>query len=224
MKFLSTLAARSHHCAMFESDEALRVLCQQVILPNLFLRGSIESLIQPRLRRFSIFFPPIESDIEEFEDNPEDYIRKDIEKSGLCVKLSMNSRKRQFFIVTKFIVHSFIDSTTRRRAACDFLQALCVFFEGKVVALFSQYIEAMQKVDSVKTTLKSLLIFPRLSGICRESNEKLVEKRCMHLLSLIVGIKRRNTKGEFRFDRFKVRVEREINSTSARHYQNKFAD
>lgn len=97
MKFLSTLAARSHHCAMFEGDETLKTVCEQVILPNLFLR---------------------ESDIEEFEDNPEEYIRKDIEKS---------------------------DSATRRRAACDFLQALCVFFEAKVVGLYSQYIETMQQ-------------------------------------------------------------------------------
>ncbi|CAF3715888.1 unnamed protein product, partial [Rotaria sordida] len=97
MKFLSTLAARSHHCMMFESVETLKVLCEQVILPNLFLR---------------------ESDVEEFEDNPEEYIRKDIEKS---------------------------DSATRRRAACDFLQALCIFFEPQVVSIYSQYIDAMQK-------------------------------------------------------------------------------
>ncbi len=58
--------------------------------------------------------------MEEFEDNPEEYIRKDIEKS---------------------------DSATRRRAACDFLQALCIFFESQVIALYSQYIEIMQKVN-----------------------------------------------------------------------------
>jgi hypothetical protein len=73
MKFLSTLAARSHHCSMFEGGETLKIVCEQVILPNLFLR---------------------ESDIEEFEDNP-----------------------------------------------------LCVFFEPLVVAIYSQYIDAMQKVD-----------------------------------------------------------------------------
>ncbi|CAF2452132.1 unnamed protein product [Rotaria sp. Silwood2] len=97
MRFLSTLAARSHHCSMFEGGDTLKIVCEQVILPNLFLR---------------------ESDVEEFEDNPEEYIRKDIEKS---------------------------DSATRRRAACDFLQALCIFFESQVIALYSQYIEAMQK-------------------------------------------------------------------------------
>ncbi|CAF2526918.1 unnamed protein product [Rotaria sp. Silwood2] len=97
MKFLSTLAARSHHCSMFEGGDTLKIVCEQVILPNLFLR---------------------ESDVEEFEDNPEEYIRKDIEKS---------------------------DSSTRRRAACDFLQALRIFFESQIVAIYSQYIDAMQK-------------------------------------------------------------------------------
>ncbi|CAF0730448.1 unnamed protein product [Adineta steineri] len=97
MRFLSTLAARSHHCSMFEGGDILKTVCEQVILPNLFLR---------------------ESDVEEFEDNPEEYIRKDIEKS---------------------------DSATRRRAACDFLQALCIFFEPQVIAIYSQYIETMQK-------------------------------------------------------------------------------
>ena len=62
----------------------------------------------------------LESDVEEFEDNPEEYIRKDIEKS---------------------------DSATRRRAAYDFLQALCIFFESQVVQIYSQYIDAMQKVN-----------------------------------------------------------------------------
>lgn len=116
MTFLSKLAARSHHCAMFEGGETLKTVCEQVILPNLFLRG--EFLL------FFCFSPfermNLESDVEEFEDNPEEYIRKDIEKS---------------------------DSATRRRAACDFLQALCIFFESPVVALYSQYVDIMQKVS-----------------------------------------------------------------------------
>ena len=39
MRFLSTLAARSHHCSMFEGGDTLKIVCEQVILPNLFLRG-----------------------------------------------------------------------------------------------------------------------------------------------------------------------------------------
>jgi hypothetical protein len=40
MRFLSTLAARSHHCSMFEGGDTLKIVCEQVLLPNLFLRGS----------------------------------------------------------------------------------------------------------------------------------------------------------------------------------------
>ena len=40
------------------------------------------------------------------------------------------------------------DSATRRRAAYDFLQALCIFFESQVIGIYSQYIDAMQKVNT----------------------------------------------------------------------------
>ena len=45
MRFLSTLAARSQHCNMFEGGDTLKTVCEQVILPNLFLRGAKFSLI-----------------------------------------------------------------------------------------------------------------------------------------------------------------------------------
>ena len=81
----------------------------------------------------------VESDVEEFEDNPEEYIRKDIEKSGqslFCERI----------LEEEHLIDS-SDSATRRRAAYDFLQALCIFFESQVVAIYSQYIEAMQQVN-----------------------------------------------------------------------------
>ncbi len=80
----------------------------------------------------------LESDVEEFEDNPEEYIRKDIEKSGEIFLMKIGWNEMLIF---------FLDSATRRRAACDFLQALCIFFESQVVAIYSQYIDAMQKVN-----------------------------------------------------------------------------
>ncbi len=77
MKFLSTLAARSHHCGMFEGGETLKIVCEQVILPNLFLRGWNLRFCWKKNLNLNL-----ESDVDEFEDNPEEYIRKDIEKSG----------------------------------------------------------------------------------------------------------------------------------------------
>lgn len=57
-----------------------------------------------------------ESDEELFEDNPEEYIRRDIEGS---------------------------DIDTRRRAACDLVKSLSRFFEAQITEVFGQYITAM---------------------------------------------------------------------------------
>jgi len=52
---------RPQYKALFENEESLKNICEKIIIPNLFLR---------------------DVDIEIFEDNPEEYIRKDIERSG----------------------------------------------------------------------------------------------------------------------------------------------
>ena len=65
-----------------------------------------------------IFF--VAADEETFEDNPEEYIRRDMEGS---------------------------DVDTRRRAACDLVRALCKSFEGPVIANFTGYIQAMLQVQ-----------------------------------------------------------------------------
>lgn len=56
------------------------------------------------------------SDEELFEGNSEEYIRRDVEGS---------------------------DVDTRRRAACDLVQALCKSFEGPVIQNFSQYVQGL---------------------------------------------------------------------------------
>lgn len=60
-----------------------------------------------------------EADAEVFEDNPEEYIRRDMEGS---------------------------DFDTRRRSACDLVKALSKNFEGPVIQNFSQYVQAMLQV------------------------------------------------------------------------------
>ncbi len=62
------------------------------------------------------------ADEESFEDNPEEYIRRDMEGS---------------------------DIDTRRRAACDLVRALSKSFEGPVISNFSQYVQAMLAVSIV---------------------------------------------------------------------------
>ncbi|CAF0704688.1 unnamed protein product [Brachionus calyciflorus] len=95
IQFISVVAYRPQYRALFENEESLKSICEKIIIPNLFLR---------------------DVDIETFEDNPEEYIRKDIERS---------------------------DVDTRRRAASDLVQALCSQFEKQIVAIFSAYINAL---------------------------------------------------------------------------------
>lgn len=63
-----------------------------------------------------------DADEELFEDNPEEYIRRDIEGS---------------------------DIDTRRRAACDLVRALTRHFEAIVISNFSQYVQAMLQVIAI---------------------------------------------------------------------------
>nr|CAD7443929.1 unnamed protein product [Timema bartmani] len=58
------------------------------------------------------------SDEELFEDNPEEYIRRDIEGS---------------------------DVDTRRRSACDLVKVLSRYFEAKMMEIFGQYVKIMLK-------------------------------------------------------------------------------
>lgn len=60
------------------------------------------------------FFCILASDEELFEDNPEEYIRRDIEGS---------------------------DVDTRRRAACDLVNSLKNNFEAQIMEIFGQYIQ-----------------------------------------------------------------------------------
>lgn len=53
-----------------------------------------------------------------FEDNPEEYIRRDIEGS---------------------------DIDTRRRAACDLVKVLSKYFEVKIMEIFGAYIQVNMK-------------------------------------------------------------------------------
>ena len=80
-----------------------------------------------------------EADEESFEDNPEEYIRRDMEGS---------------------------DVDTRRRAACDLVRALSKSFEGPVITNFSQYVDTMLTVSipflsSLRIIKKNLLLISK---------------------------------------------------------------
>uniref|UniRef100_A0A0X3PS99 Exportin-2 n=1 Tax=Schistocephalus solidus TaxID=70667 RepID=A0A0X3PS99_SCHSO len=92
LEFLSSVVSRPQHKQLFESPETLQKLCELIILPNIQLSSSDEEL---------------------FEDNPEEYIRHDLEGS---------------------------DAHTRRKSACNLVCALCEAFEGPVISNFATYI------------------------------------------------------------------------------------
>ncbi|CAL8104219.1 unnamed protein product [Calicophoron daubneyi] len=93
IEFLSSVIARPPHRHLFENPDVLQKLCEKVILPNMHFRALDEEL---------------------FADNPEEYLRLDLEGSD---------------------IHS------RRRAACHLVHVLCDAFEGAVVTNFSTYVE-----------------------------------------------------------------------------------
>jgi len=95
IQFITAVVQRPQYRELFENEDSLKSICEKIVIPNLFLR---------------------EVDIEIFEDNPEEYIRKDIERS---------------------------DVDTRRRAASDLVQALSTQFEKQVVAIFSAYVSTL---------------------------------------------------------------------------------
>lgn len=92
LQFLTSVVKIRQHAEAFNNENVLGQVVENVVLPNLSLR---------------------ESDVELFEDEPIEYIRRDLEGS---------------------------DSDTRRRAATDFLRALMEQFESLTTEVVTRYI------------------------------------------------------------------------------------
>lgn len=92
LHFLTAVASTREHSNNFNNEETLSQIVEKVILPNATLR---------------------DSDIELFEDEPIEFIRRDLEGS---------------------------DTDSRRRSATDFLRKLQEKFESLVTTVVSKYI------------------------------------------------------------------------------------
>ncbi|KAM7189624.1 CAS/CSE protein, C-terminus domain containing protein [Naviculisporaceae sp. PSN 640] len=92
LQFLTAVASVRRHAEIFNNEQILGTIVEKVILPNVALR---------------------ESDIEMFEDEPIEFIRRDLEGS---------------------------DTDSRRRAATDFLRKLLDNFEMTVTQVVFKYI------------------------------------------------------------------------------------
>jgi exportin-2 (importin alpha re-exporter) len=95
IEFLASVAEKPVYKDLFTSEETLQSICEKVVVPNMQFR---------------------EADEELFVDNPEEYMRRDLEGS---------------------------DIGTRRRAACTLVQALCRSFESPITAIFARYIDSL---------------------------------------------------------------------------------
>ncbi|KAI8903551.1 Cse1-domain-containing protein [Gorgonomyces haynaldii] len=90
--FLTSVVKLPRHKQLFEAPETLQRICTDIVLPNMTLR---------------------ETDEELFEDDPIEFIRRDLEGS---------------------------DNETRRRAAADLVRGLLELFAKEVTEIFSAYI------------------------------------------------------------------------------------
>ena len=95
LEFLASVSERPTYKDLFGEESTMKSVCENVIVPNMQFR---------------------EEDQELFEDNPEEYLRRDLEGS---------------------------DIGTRRHSSCNLVRGLCRFFEAPVTALFSSYITVM---------------------------------------------------------------------------------
>lgn len=94
IRFLTTVASSVHH-ALFANADVLQNVCEKIIAPNVQLLTHDEEL---------------------FDDNPFEYVRRDVEGS---------------------------DADTRRRVSCDLVRALCRNYEAQLTTLFSGYIGSL---------------------------------------------------------------------------------
>lgn len=95
IEFLASIIERPAYQSLFEDPATLQNICQNVVVPNMQFRDTDEEL---------------------FEENSEEYIRRDLEGS---------------------------DVGTRRHSATNLIRGLCHYFEGPITAIFTSYINTL---------------------------------------------------------------------------------
>ncbi|KAM3504622.1 hypothetical protein MY10362_003440 [Beauveria mimosiformis] len=115
LHFLTAVTATAQYSGLFNSEDVITQIVEKVILPNVTLR---------------------ESDVELFEDEPIEYIRRDLEGS---------------------------DNDSRRRSATDFLRKLQEKFESLVTTAVSKYINHYLNLGKTDWKAKDTAIYLFLS-------------------------------------------------------------
>lgn len=119
-----TAVAKSGNNQIFAPDETLKNICEKIVIPNLTLRSEDEEI---------------------FEDEPIEYIRRDLEGS---------------------------DNDTRRRAAVEFVKGLCMFHEQKTTNILMQKINTILGQTQVHWKHKDLCIYLMISISVKAKTEK----------------------------------------------------
>ena len=138
IRFLTTIACSPHH-ALFASQEVLQNVCEKIIAPNVQLLTQDEEL---------------------FEDNPFEYIRRDVEGS---------------------------DADTRRRVSCDLVRGLCRNYEAQLTTLFSGYVAsllAQAAASSANWKAKDAAVYLVIALTLRGSTAKLGATQTNQLVNL----------------------------------------
>ena len=117
-------------------------------------------------------------DVELFEDNPEEFIRRDLEGSDVDTRRLVNLDRK--YLTKKTISYTTIFPT--RRAACDLVKGLSRHFQEKITAIFGQYVKTMLdsygqdninkwRLKSVVLGLPNLFFYLGTSSIIGPGNE-----------------------------------------------------
>ncbi|KAI8889248.1 Cse1-domain-containing protein [Backusella circina FSU 941] len=125
---LTCISKMEQHAAMFADEATMNNMCRDIALPNIAIRAVDEEL---------------------FEDNPIEYIRRDLEGS---------------------------DTDTRRRAAADFIRGLMERYETQVTHIMSgyvnNYLEVYNRNPAQNWKEKNTAIFLLVAIATRTSNSQ----------------------------------------------------
>ena len=107
LRFISTAIRSGYYRSLFSSRETIAGLVEGVVVPNVVLRGNVFYFTTCIVKPLTSHSIPLSTDheMEQFEDDPLEFIRLDLSLPGSSTGLSA-------------------DITTRRQAAADVLQAL----------------------------------------------------------------------------------------------------
>ena len=100
---------------------------------------------------YASFEKKIEVDEELFEDNPIEYIRRDLEGSGMeSTNIIKKKREREKMCSKSIKIYTYKDTDTRRRAAADFIRGLMERYESQTTQIITKYITYFLEVKKKK--------------------------------------------------------------------------